>query len=243
VARSAWPAANTSEHDGWLLLESGGYTRRANSVQALKAGSLPLDEKIQHCETFYRWRGGRAVFKLTEATQPPELDAELEARGYVKSTPTSVQIRNLDIDLPDCDISEVRLESGPTLQWVEACASLWGIEGARTNSFKGIIRRIAADFEPSFFASVTELGAIRTVGLGVVRDETLYLAELITAKAAQERGYARRAIVSLMAKGREHGLSRALLQVVADNEPALGLYRQLEFEEAYRYWYREAPLG
>jgi len=49
-------------------------------------------------------------------------------------------------------------------------------------------------------------------------------------------------MATLMAAGAAAGAQRALLQVVVANSPACSLYAAFGFQEAYRYWYREAPV-
>ncbi|NJM07876.1 hypothetical protein HC891_19330 [Candidatus Gracilibacteria bacterium] len=55
LAANAVPAAVLQELDGWRLRFNWGVTRRANSVLAMRAGWLPLAEKIAVAEDFY-WR-------------------------------------------------------------------------------------------------------------------------------------------------------------------------------------------
>ena len=52
-----WPALREEVLDGWLLRFSGGYTRRANSVHPLAAGTQPLADKIARCEKLYEEAG------------------------------------------------------------------------------------------------------------------------------------------------------------------------------------------
>ena len=68
---NAWPALETYLYDGWLLRFSKGYTKRANSVNALCSGSLSLDKKIAFCETRYRDRGLRPTFRLANFRNHP----------------------------------------------------------------------------------------------------------------------------------------------------------------------------
>ena len=54
VSFRAWPALETQVYDGWILRFSKGYSGRANSVNPIDGSSLPLSEKIAHCEKLYR---------------------------------------------------------------------------------------------------------------------------------------------------------------------------------------------
>ena len=99
LSMNAWPAMQTLHYDGWVLRYSDGYTKRANSVYPLYPSEINLDEKIEFCESFYHDRGLPAVFKLTEASTPANLDARLAERGYRKDSPTSVQTLDLRVEV------------------------------------------------------------------------------------------------------------------------------------------------
>ncbi|MBM6579656.1 hypothetical protein ILT44_05645 [Microvirga sp. BT689] len=43
---NGWPALREVVFDGWLIRLADGHTRRANSVNLLSSGTLPLDHKI-----------------------------------------------------------------------------------------------------------------------------------------------------------------------------------------------------
>ncbi|NJN51669.1 MAG: hypothetical protein HC809_07680 [Gammaproteobacteria bacterium] len=48
-------------------------------------------------------------------------------------------------------------------------------------------------------------------------------------------------VTSLLAWARGQEAAHAYLQVVATNAAGIALYRQLDFEVLYRYWYRVSP--
>ena len=245
VARSAWPARSERDYDGWLLCLGGGRTRRTNSVQPVTAGRLPLDEKIAHCEAYYRDAGARPVFKLTAAAEPADLEGALAGRGYRLSDPTSVQcveLASLDGVLRAAVGQEaLRIEPGLTAGWLADCARLSGMDDGGAHALAEVLERISLHAEPCAFAS--QAGAEETIaqGLGVVRGEYLYLAQVVTAADVSQRGHAQGVVLQLCDWARGVGATRALLQVVAANAAAMALYLGLGFEEAYRYWYREGP--
>ncbi len=45
-AFAAWPALDTVEHDGWALRTANGYTKRANSANAVEPALQPVDLQI-----------------------------------------------------------------------------------------------------------------------------------------------------------------------------------------------------
>ena len=94
------PAIHQTLYDGWLLRASGTDSRRANSATALQPSTLPLEEKIVFTEAWYRAHGQPAIFRLTEALAPLELDGLLAGRGYSREVETCVMIRDLTAGIP-----------------------------------------------------------------------------------------------------------------------------------------------
>ena len=81
---NSWPALQQVLLDGWLLRFSGGYTKRANSVNALYDSHMDAEEKIRMCEVRYRERGLPAVFRITPFAVPSDLDRVLAGRDEAK---------------------------------------------------------------------------------------------------------------------------------------------------------------
>src|SRR5205823_5877579 len=75
AADAAWPAAEQVALGDWKLRATHGVTRRANSVfTACTRGPSDLDGAIEAAERFYASRGLRAIFHLSPATRPTQLD-------------------------------------------------------------------------------------------------------------------------------------------------------------------------
>ena len=64
-------------YDGWLLRISPGSAKRARSVNAHFGSTLPLDEKIDHCERVYGERALPALFRITPFDHPGDLERKL----------------------------------------------------------------------------------------------------------------------------------------------------------------------
>ena len=62
VALNAWPALQQMLFDGWLLRFARGYTKRANSINALYDSRLDVATKIAACERTYMPRASRLCF-------------------------------------------------------------------------------------------------------------------------------------------------------------------------------------
>jgi GNAT superfamily N-acetyltransferase len=233
ISMSALPALHTVYCDGWVLRFAGGHTRRANSVNALYPSTLNIDEKIAYCESLYQARGLPTIFKMTDAVQPPDLDAILAERGYQKSSSTSVQTMRLNgLKAEPPAIIETRRGSS----WLDAYARMNDVPIYRRDLLG---RMLDGLITPTAYASVELDGEIAAVGLGVITQDYVGLFDIVTATHVRRQGLGRRIVSSLLQWGQDNGARHAYLQVVADNIPAVSLYKSLGFSEAYQYWYRE----
>jgi hypothetical protein len=95
ISFRGWPALESELHDGWLLRAANGYTGRANSINPLYGSSLSLDEKIAWCDAWYTARSIAPVYRLNDAMQPPDLDAQLAARGYRRFNESWVMVADI----------------------------------------------------------------------------------------------------------------------------------------------------
>src|ERR1700751_4566853 len=92
-AFNAWPALQTVFCDGWVFRLSGGYTKRANSANAL-APAGPFAEVLRAADSFYRAQGQPTIFRLSPlaGTEP---DAVLAGRGFGVIDETMVMTADL----------------------------------------------------------------------------------------------------------------------------------------------------
>src|SRR5262245_53972515 len=114
-----WPALETEEVAGWRLRFSNGYTKRANSINALGGDSSGAPEILTVLEARYRERGLVPVWRLTPLA-PSEAKETLAAPAYRTIERSLVQVAPLGsgfaID------PEVRIEPRPGARWLEAFA-------------------------------------------------------------------------------------------------------------------------
>ena len=99
---------------------------------------------------------------------------------------------------------------------------------------------IAAITVPAAFASVEVDGVVAAQAYGAVSGGLVCLNAVATAPEHRGRGLAGRAVAALLGWAAErHAAAGGCLQVLADNPPALALYRRFGFsEELSRYHYR-----
>lgn len=237
-AFNAWPARKSVIVGGWLLRLTAGYTKRANSANALASGAS-FDGVLAEAEAVYGRHGLPTVFRLSPLA-PPEADRQLEAAGYVHFDPSIVLQMPLEIPLPapmhrDAGGHRVRIDERPSAAWLAGFATANRVAEAQRQTHDGIIAAIAM---PAAFATVHQGGEPVGFGLAVHERQTVGLFDIVVAPAHRGHGYGRALVEALMAWGQRSGADRAYLQVRAENDGAQRLYARMGFREAYRYHYR-----
>lgn len=230
ITLQAWPAIETEIYDGWILRSSHGYTGRANSVNPLIDSSLPIDEKIAYCEQWYKQRGLEIKFRLNKAVIPPTLDTILEQRGYERYNETIVMC----VDLGDfsCEIdTRFHYETEVADDWLADWGSWNQTPSEHITTAKAMLQTIPSRV---CFGRISEVA----LGLGVIVDNHLGLFDIVVHPDHRRQGIGRALVSSLMAWGKAHGAHTSYLQVVANNHPAIHLYRELGFKHHHDYWYR-----
>ncbi len=237
LSNNAWPALQTLQYDGWTLRIANGVTKRSNSVNMLYPSTLnPLD-KIAFCEQFYLARGLPACFKVTGLADPPQIDDLLESLGYAVHSVISFQVKDLGAGGGDPS-GEIRLENDPRVEWMDDFIRMNGFDPARRETYLAILSQVLT---PKCLASKVIEGKTVAVGLAVAERGYAGLFDIVVDPAHRHQGLGYNVVNELLCWGRRQGAHTAYLQVLADNAPALGLYRKMGFTEAYRYWYRMKP--
>jgi ribosomal protein S18 acetylase RimI-like enzyme len=234
LSMNAWPAMQTLHYDGWVLRYADGYTKRANSVYPLYPSEIDPDEKIEFCESFYHDRGLPAVFKLTEASTPADLDTRLAERGYRKDSLTSVQTLDMRT-LKPAEAGMVELTSEDSETWHAAFARINKVDENRRTAHEHILRGILLE---KCYASIRMDDDFLACGLGVLQAGYLGIFDIVIDTDHRGQGLGTRLMEALLAWGQGRNAHTVYLQVMCNNEPALRLYEKLGFEEKYQYWYR-----
>jgi GNAT superfamily N-acetyltransferase len=231
----AWPALETRTAAGWLQRFAGGYTKRANSINALTPDSEFTSNLKDALEVPYRERGLPPVWRLTPLA-PSTADPFLAAQDYRRIDESLVQVAALNgarvVD------PEVAIDPMPSADWLDGFARLSPVAPAHRQTMARMLGSIAA---PVGFARIEQAGQGVGFALGVVDVDHVGLFDVLVAPQARRQGLARRLVQNLCTWGYKHGACFAYLQVVATNAAALPLYADLGFETAYRYAYRVPP--
>lgn len=230
-----WPALESRDEAGWRLRFSAGYTKRANSINALGCDDRIDSKIIESLEAPYRARGLRPVWRLTPLAPAGAAEA-LAARGYPVIEESLLQV---------CPLHEgfiadpaVQVLPAPTSAWLAAFKAHSPVAPQHHVPMEAMLRSIAA---PVGFAFVKEAGQPMAMAIGAVDGDHMGLFDVLVMPAARRRGLARRVTESLYAWAWAQGAHFAYLQVVATNASALPLYAAQGFETVYGYHYRAPP--
>ena len=229
----AWPAPRQHLLEGWLLRASGGPTRRTNSLNPTRGPRGPADAAITACERSYAALGQPAIVRVVSLA--PELDRPLAERGYGAEGHALTLVAALD-GLPDGLDPEVRMAPAPDDAWLALRTRLAGADAEAAAIYAAMTGRIRG---PRTFAALVRAGETASMAYAVVDGTLAVIESVATPERLRGRGYARRMVGALMRWARTQGATGACLQVVAENESALSLYRGLGFRtELLRYHYR-----
>lgn len=230
---NAWVALQTMTYDGWIIRFSNGYTKRANSVNPIYHSTEDLATKILYCEDIFRDRNLKPVFKLTESSNPGNLDVVLEHRGYAAIDQSSVRLLNLSKSrIPS--IHTVRISESLNDEWLNLFCML-----SNQHEAKATMKQMLSMIVPkTCFISLYDGKSAVACGLGVLERGYLGIYDIVTNAWHRTRGYGEQLMLNLIKWGKENGAQYSYLQVMDNNEPALRLYSKLGYQERYRYWYR-----
>lgn len=232
ACRQAWPAAVEQVADGWLLRRSGGGIRRTNAANPLAGERHCGAALIDRVEAFYRGFGQVPVFRLTDFTR--EISSELDRRGYTTQASTLTLLASLAAP-PGFGANGPTVTTEPTGNWFELRDRL----AKDPLIFRDMVTSIDL---PKAFASSRAGGRTASIAYGVICHGMLVVESVATHPDHRGKGLAKQTVGALMNWARGAGADKACLQVVADNHPALAVYRALGFNTSlYSYHYRFAP--
>jgi GNAT superfamily N-acetyltransferase len=235
LAFRGWPALETQDRAGWRLRFAGGYTKRANSINALGLDAETDPSTLQGLEAAYRERNQAPVWRLSPLA-PPAIDGILSARGYRTIERSLLQVCPLHAGFAAAP--EARILAQPTPAWIEAFCDHSPVRPEHRDVMRRMLAAIAA---PAGFAFVEAEGRPLAMAIGAVQGDHMGLFDVLVMPEARRRGLARKITESLYAWAWGHGARFAYLQVVTTNEAAMPLYAAQGFRTAYGYEYRVLP--
>jgi len=235
AAARGWPALETLELGPWTLRFASGYTKRANSVQAL-GSPWPEEgpELLVAAEAAYRARGLVPTFKVPQHPAWAPLDEALERRGYHVVDPSRVLVVDLE-GFAEPPHPDVVVEAGFTPRWLDGLVVANGVPGAQRAAARAMVLAVEAPLVASVTAGGREIAWAYTALVG----DQGWVFDLVVAPEARRRGWGRAVVATLAHRAADAGSRTLRLMVLAANTGANALYESLGFVEAYRYHYRQ----
>lgn len=233
-AFNAWPALEVAVLDGWLLRFAEGYSKRANSANAL-APTSPFDTILPLVETLYRRHGLEPCVRLTPLAGPGP-GPLLSDRGW-RSIDESL-VMTAPLPRGGALDEAVLLQTAAGAAWIDGYARASARADLRRDTLG---RMLAAIRHEVAFATLVVEGVPSAYGMAVLERGMVGLFDIATPAMLRGRGHARRLVTALMAWGRRKGAMQAYLQVTTGNAPARALYGSLGFRPVYGYDYRLPP--
>lgn len=216
--------------DGWLIRLSPGKAKRSRCINALRQGSLPLDELLARCRQAYDAAGLPLAVRVTPWSQPADLDARLAAMGWGAFDAADVMV--LASLVPDVETASLQ-----ALDATAYAATVGALRGSTPTAIAAHAERIAnAPVAYQGFALNDASGRLLACGQMVVDGDLVGLYDI--AAAVERQGHGERLCRALLALAHAQGARQAYLQVGSDNAVAQRLYARLGFVFAYRYHYR-----
>jgi GNAT superfamily N-acetyltransferase len=235
LAFAGWPALESCDTAGWRLRFAGGYTKRANSINALSPDAQTDSKTLDALEAAYRERQQRPVWRLTPLA-PPAMADLLARRGHRPIERSLLQVCRLDPGFAPSP--EVSIQPAPSAAWIAAFCTYSPVRPEHRDTMRRMLAAIAA---PAGFAFVEEAGQPMAMAIGAVQGDHMGLFDVLVMPQARRRGLARKVTESLYAWAWRHGARFAYLQVVATNQAAMPLYAAQGFRTAYDYVYYVPP--
>jgi ribosomal protein S18 acetylase RimI-like enzyme len=232
-AFAAWPALRTVDIEGWVLRMSNGFTKRANSLNALRPRAN-IEVALKLALPLFAAAGLRPVVRLSPLAGP-ETDSTLADLGFHTIDESLVMVAPLDGRQTLQDTRAVIIDDAPSQNWLAGYSQANAVPSQHRATHDEMLARMRV---PVAFAHLMKDGHPAAWGLAVAERGMVGLFDIVTAPAARRQGAARELVTELLAWGRAAGATRAYLQVIASNAAAIRLYQSLGFEELYRYHYR-----
>jgi N-acetylglutamate synthase len=240
LAFDAWPADEVLELAGWRLRFNRGVTNRANSVWPNHLeGPMSLDERLRGVESAYAERGLPALFQLTAAARPTDLDDALARRGYEIRSPTEVWTAPTALEVPALPAA-IRAVCHPDVDdvWWQLSGERGRFRGDEIPVYRRLVERLRGR---ACFALAGIDGEPGATGIGVLGADRVGVFAMRTLEHLRGRGLGRAILAEIARFARERGATGLYLQVESDNRAARALYASAGFRPEYAYHYRRQP--
>lgn len=238
VGFRSFPSTTTLFDGTWAIRLTAGYpAKRLNSVNPLDPGDhAHLERRIAEARRRFDAYGRPLVFRQSPLA-PHELETLFDAQGWARFDESIVMAGDLRAMKFDGAVDRLPLKDAG--RWVDAILEIDEMPAEQKGGLYEVISLIEPEVGLFLLQAEdgTPVSAVRCVCDGALAG----IFDLSTGVAHRQRGHGRQVLASALKWAAGRGATTAWLQVIAENEPALGLYRDFGFGELYRYAYRKAP--
>ncbi|TVP71769.1 MAG: GNAT family N-acetyltransferase [Rhodobacteraceae bacterium] len=221
---ATWPAAATTDVDGWRLRDGSCGGKRVSAARAL----VPAAE-VARAEMAMLAAGQRPIFQLTPDQEA--LDQALAARGYARLDPTLLYLAPID----------TIAQKPPPVRLFDIWPPLAIMREIWTEGGIGPARQKVMDRAPAPKTALIARIDDRASGVGFVaiHEGIAMLHAVEVAPRARRKGVARVLLRGAGAWAQAQGAAWMALAVTEANSGACSLYEGLGLRVAGRYHYRE----
>lgn len=235
----AWPATSVHYDGTWAIrLTASHPAKRLNSINPLDpADTKDIAQRVARAAARFAAYDRPVTFRVSPLAGRPIAEF-FESEGWTTFGESLVMAAPIAA-LPLSDA----IDHLPVRDIATFSSALIAVRNSAPLIRAGISEVIGA-IEPECGMFLLDAdGRAASTAIAVADGDLAGLFEVATAAEFRRQGMARRSILSALRWARGRGASTAWLQVEADNEAALELYRSLGFAEIYRYHYSRATDG
>lgn len=227
----AWPALEQQEIDGFVLRSSQGFTKRANSANLVRPLMSCHKELVRLCEKHFFDQSLPSIFRIPSFVGRGCLDEYLEENAYQARDHSLFLHRKIgSSDFMPC---ELVVKNG--VDWIASYSEISGLNATSQKLHLDMLARIE---DKILMAVLVKDGIEIACGLGVLNRGLFGLFDIGTLSGKRNQGFGEKLLNGMLSWAVLNGATDSYLQVVADNAPAISLYRKLGFQDCYEYWYR-----
>ena len=232
MALNAWPALHENLHNGSIIRLSNGYTKRANSVNALYFNDN-IPELINYSERFYKKHSLPTTFKIIKHKKYERLDEILDEQKYKIIDQTNVKLIDLRTNSFE-NTRIVKLDKEFSNNWISEFVMLHKLE-TQIETISSMLKSITVD---KIVASITLDSKIIGFGYGAIENNIIGIFDIYINEHYRKQGYARKIMNKILYWAKAKGIIYSYLQVMENNVIANKLYQSIGYKPYYKYWYR-----
>ncbi|MFC5992388.1 GNAT family N-acetyltransferase [Limoniibacter endophyticus] len=235
AAARSWPSERDVAVGNWSVRVDGAMSsKRLNSINPLApCDEIGFRDDLSQARDILASKGRPPLFRMTPLAGD-FLSDRLDRDGWTRFETSHVLTAEL------ADVASASMgEPVPADEFAQAWASVRGLAPEKSADVSKVIERIV--LQVGLFVLKSDDGQATASAICVRDGDLAGFFEVAVSERYRKRGYALKIMSQGMVWAKEQGANTAWLQVLADNEAALCLYRRLGFDNVYSYHYRKPP--